>query len=289
MREITTLKLRKMKQDGTKLVMVTAYDYAAARLAEEAGVDLILVGDTLGMVVLGYDTTLQVTLEDMIHHLKPVVRGTRRVMVVGDLPFMSYQVSPEQAVVSAGRLVQEGGAQAVKLEGGAAVVPAISRITAAGIPVLGHLGFTPQSVHQLGGAIFQGKTAAKARGLLEDALRLEDAGVCAVVLELVPWEAAELISRRLTVPTIGIGSGPACDGQVLVYHDLLGLNPEIRLKHNKVFAEIGKLTSAALGAYAAEVRSGQFPAEEHTRRMDPAAWRELQESAGMTRPEGGRP
>ncbi len=288
MREMTALKLRKMKRDGTKLVMVTAYDYAGARLAEAAGVDLILVGDSLGVVVLGYETTLQVTLEDMLHHLKPVVRGTQRAMIVGDLPFLSYQVSAEQAVLNAGRLLQEGGAQAVKLEGAAAVTPTVRRITEAGIPVFGHLGFTPQAVHSLGGAIFQGKTAAKARQLLEDALRLEDAGACGIVLELVPWEAAALISGRLTVPTIGIGSGPACDGQVLVYHDLLGLNPEVQLKHNKVYAPIGKMTVAAIGNYAAEVRSGQFPTAAHTRRMEAAALQELEQSGVSADRTGGK-
>ncbi len=275
MREITTAKLLKLKRDGQKIVMVTAYDASAARLADTAAVDLILVGDTLGMVMLGYENTLAVTMDDMVHHLKAVVRGSRRAMVVGDLPFMAYQVSPEQAMVNAGRIIQEGGAQAVKLEGGTPVLPAVKRITTAGIPVFGHLGFTPQSINQFGGAVFQGKTPDKAAKLLEEALRLEDAGVCGLVLELVPWEVAEIITERLTVPTIGIGSGPACDGQVLVYHDLLGLEPAVLLKHTKRYAEAGELIQAALGRYAAEVRAGVFPTEANTRRMDPAELEEF--------------
>jgi 3-methyl-2-oxobutanoate hydroxymethyltransferase len=275
MSEITCLKLRKMKESREKIVMITAYDYPGAKLVEEAGVDVVLVGDSLGVVVLGYENTLAVTMEDMIHHTKAVSRGVKRAMVVGDMPFLSYQVSVEQAVANAGRFLQEAGAQAVKLEGGTEIIPAVNKIVAAGIPVFGHLGFTPQSVNQIGGAIFQGKTAIKARKLLEDALRLEDAGVAGIVLELVPWEVAELISDRLTIPTIGIGSGPACDGQVLVYHDLLGLNRDFNPKHNKIFAPVGETVIEAVREYAAEVRSLRFPTEANTRRMEPAEYEEL--------------
>lgn len=267
MAEITTLKLLKMKQAEEKIVMVTAYDYTSAKLVEAAGVDLILVGDSLGMVMLGYRDTLAVTMEEMLHHTKTVVRASKRAMVIGDLPFMSYQVSTEQAITNAGRMLQEGGAQAVKLEGGAAVAPAIARITAAGIPVFGHLGFTPQSVNQLGGAIFQGKTAASARRLLEEALRLEDAGICGLVLELVPLEVAELITNRLHIPTIGIGSGAKCDGQVLVFHDFLGMNQEFRPRHNKVFAEVGELIRQGVADYATAVRAGSFPTVAHTKSL----------------------
>lgn len=275
MSEITTLKLRKMKEAGQKIVMVTAYDYPGARFADAAGVDVVLVGDSLGMVVLGYENTLAVTMEDMIHHTKAVSRGVTRAMVVGDMPFLSYQLSKEAAVANAGRFLQEAGAQAVKLEGGASVVPTITRIVETGIPVFGHLGFTPQSVNQIGGAIFQGKTAQKASKLLEDALRLEDAGIRGVILELVPWEAAELISNRLTVPTIGIGSGPCCDGQVLVYHDLLGFNRDFRPLHNKVYVEIGQTIEQAIRDYATDVRDGRFPTEANTKRMEPGEWEEL--------------
>jgi 3-methyl-2-oxobutanoate hydroxymethyltransferase len=288
MSRITTVKLRRMKLENRKITMLTAYDYLGAKLVDEAGVDLILVGDSLGMTVLGYENTLAVTMEDMIHHTRAVVRGTKNAMVVADMPFMSYQVSPEQALINAGRLVQEAGANAVKLEGGTELAATVSRITGAGIPVFGHLGFTPQSVQQLGGAFFQGKTAEKAGKLLEDALRLEDAGACGVVLELVPWEAAEWLTGRLQIPTIGIGSGPACSGQVLVYHDLLGLNPEFRPKHNKVYAETSDIIRGAVTDYITEVREGRFPAEIHTRRMEPEEYALLNQMRQSSTTEGER-
>ncbi|HEY8463155.1 MAG TPA: 3-methyl-2-oxobutanoate hydroxymethyltransferase [Bacillota bacterium] len=269
MSRITTATIRKLKRDGQKIVMLTAYDYPSAKLVDTAGVDLILVGDSLGMTVLGYENTVAVTMEDMIHHTKAVVRGAKNALVVADLPFMSYQVSPALAVANAGRLLQEAGAQAVKLEGGAEYAETVAQIVTAGIPVFGHLGFTPQSVHQLGGAFFQGKTAAQGGKLVDVALRLEAAGICGLVLELVPWEVAAAITERLKVPTIGIGSGPACDGQVLVFHDLLGFNPEFRPRHNKVYAEMGPLVSAAVCQYCSEVREGKFPETAHTRRMAP--------------------
>lgn len=249
--------------------MVTAYDFSGAKLVDAAGVDVILVGDSLGMTVLGYENTLAVTMEDMIHHTKAVVRGAQNALILTDMPFMSYQISETTAITNAGRLLQEGGAQAVKLEGGGEVAGTIAKIVTAGIPVCGHLGFTPQSVNQTGGAFFQGKTATQAVKLVEDALRLEDAGICALVLELVPWEVAEAITGRLGIPTIGIGSGPACDGQVLVFHDLLGFNPEFRPKHNKIYADLGAAVSTAVREYCSEVREGRFPEEIHTRRMTP--------------------
>lgn len=276
MSELTIQKLKQMKASGQKLVMVTAYDYPSARWAEAAGVDLILVGDSLGVVVLGYPDTLAVTMDEMVHHTKAVVRGVTQTMVIADMPFMSYQTDQATALANAGRFLQQAGAQAVKLEGGSpAMVATVARLTEIGIPVLGHLGFTPQSTNQLGGPGFQGKTASQAAQLLEAALQLEAAGIFGLVLELVPWEVAELITARLKVPTIGIGSGPACDGQVLVYHDLLGLNPELKLKHNRVFAEGGQLLQQGLADYAAAVRQGEFPTAAHTRRMEPAEYQEL--------------
>lgn len=269
MGQMTTATLRRMKKTGQKVVMVTAYDFPSARLADQAGVDQILVGDSLGMAVLGYQNTLAVTMEDMLHHTRAVVRGTKNAMVVTDMPFMSYQVTEAAAVSNAGRLVQEAGAQAVKLEGGAEHADIVAKIVTAGIPVVGHLGFTPQSIHQFGGAFFQGKTVKKAVKILEDALRLEDAGICSLVLELVPWEVAEAITARLTIPTIGIGSGPACDGQVLVYHDLLGFGADFQPKHNKSYAQLGPLVSEAIQKYSQEVRSVQFPEAVHTKRMEP--------------------
>ncbi|HHZ19374.1 MAG TPA: 3-methyl-2-oxobutanoate hydroxymethyltransferase [Firmicutes bacterium] len=264
----TTLKkIREAKATGEKLTMITAYDYPGAQLAEAAGVDMILVGDSLGNVVLGYETTLPVTMDDMVHHTKAVARGNKTALVVADMPFLSYQVSIEEAVKNAGRLMQEGGAHAVKLEGGRDVVPIVRRLTSAGIPVMGHLGFTPQSVHQLGGFLMQGKSAQAAKDLLDDAKALEEAGAFAVVLELVPAEVAAAITRRLNIPTIGIGSGPACDGQVQVFHDVLGLNASFTPRHAKRYAELYAVGSRALSEYVAEVRSGQFPGPEQTRQM----------------------
>jgi 3-methyl-2-oxobutanoate hydroxymethyltransferase len=286
MKPVTTAKLRQMKAAGQKIVMITAYDYPGAKLVDQAGVDVILVGDSLGMVVLGYENTLAVTVADMIHHTKAVNRGRQNAMVVTDMPFMSYQVSTEQALINAGRLVQEGGAQAVKLEGGAEVAEAVTKITGAGIPVFGHLGFTPQSINRFGGAFFQGKTAEKAVNLIEDALRLEDAGICGLVLELVPGEVAAEITGRLTVPTIGIGSGVACDGQVLVYHDLLGFNRDWQPSHSKLYAETGQLIATAVQNYIHEVREAKFPAEQHTKRMESEEYRLLVELLHPSGQEG---
>ena len=231
---ITELKV--MKQRREKIPMLTAYDYPTARLVEQAGVPIILVGDSLGMVVLGYDSTVPVTMEDMIHHAKAVVRGTERAIVVADMPFMTYQVSTEEALRNAGRLIKETGATAVKLEGGQEVAETVRRLTAAGIPVMGHLGLTPQSVNQLGGYRLQGKTPAAAVKLLHDAKALEDAGAFAVVLETIPARVAECVTARLAIPTIGIGAGPFCDGQVQVIHDFLGIFQDFVPRHAKQYA-----------------------------------------------------
>lgn len=262
--KVTTLTLQEMKKKGEKITMLTAYDYPMAELLDEAGVDTILIGDSLGMVVLGYRDTLAVTLEDMIHHGRAVARAAKRAMVIIDLPFMTYQISREQAMASAGRAIQETGAQAVKLEGGREVTEAVNGITGAGVPVLGHLGLTPQSVGQLGGFKVQGKDVATARKLLDDALALEEAGAFGVVLECVPWPLAKLVTERLSIPTIGIGAGPYCDGQVLVYHDVMGLYTGHRPKFVKQYAKARQEMMSGVGSYLKEVREGLFPTDEHS-------------------------
>jgi 3-methyl-2-oxobutanoate hydroxymethyltransferase len=254
----TTLRdLQTMKTKGERIAMVTAYDHPSARLADRAGADVLLVGDSLGMVVHGHPTTLPVTLDDMVRHASAVVRGSERALVVGDLPFLTY-ASEADAVASARRLMQEAGVQAVKLEGGAPVAASVRRLTELGVPVMGHLGFTPQAQHQLGLRV-QAKEAASARKLLEDALLLEACGAFAVVLELVPAPLAEEVSKRLRIPTIGIGAGAGCDGQVQVWHDLLGLHDGKPPRHAKRYAEIGAAIETALKAYVADVRGGAFP------------------------------
>lgn len=258
--KVSIADLARKKQQGSKIVMVTAYDYPFACLVDQSGVDIVLVGDSLGMAELGYETTLPVTLEIMLHHTKAVRRGTERALLIADMPFLSYQVNPDEAVRNAGRLLQEGGAEAVKLEGGAPVAPAIRRIVDAGIPVVGHLGFTPQSVNQIGVRI-QGKDEAGAQRILEDALTVQEAGASAVVLELVPQILAAQITEKLDIPTIGIGAGPDCDGQVLVINDLLGLRSGdyIPFRHVKEYAHLGDDILRALRAFRKEVEDGQFP------------------------------
>ncbi len=260
---ISIPKLHERKASGRKITMVTAYDYPTARLVEKAELDMILVGDSLGMVVLGYDSTVPVTVEEMLHHIKAVVRGTRRAFVLGDMPFMSYQASVEQAVTNAGRLIKEGGCDGVKLEGGRNMVPQIQGLCRAGIPVCAHIGLTPQTATSLGGFKVQGKDAASARELLEDALALEKAGAFMVVLECVPDMLAREISRALTIPTIGIGAGGECDGQVLVYHDLLGLFDRFTPKFVKQYERLDEAIVSALREYADEVEQGIFPGQEH--------------------------
>ncbi|MDW7652143.1 MAG: 3-methyl-2-oxobutanoate hydroxymethyltransferase [Bacillota bacterium] len=267
-KRVTTLTLSEMKRNGEKITMATAYDYPSAKVVDEAGIDMILVGDSLGMVVLGYENTLSVTLAEMIHHGKAAVRGAKRSMVVIDLPFMTYQVSKEEAVRNAGRAVQETGAPAVKLEGGKEMAKTVEKIVRAGIPVIGHIGLTPQSVGQMGGFIVQGKDERMARQLIKDALALEDAGVCSIVLEAVPRQLAALITEKLTVPTIGIGAGAECDGQVLVYHDILGLQNELRPKFVKQFGSFYTPMADAMRTYGQEVKNGTFPSLEHTFTMD---------------------
>ena len=260
---VTVRDLRGMRRRGRPIVMLTAYDYLTALAADEAGVPVILVGDSLGTTALGLDSTVRVTLAAMLHHTQAVARGARRAMLVADLPFMSYQPSAELAVANAGRLLQEGGATAVKLEGGRAVAPTVRRIVEAGIPVMGHLGLTPQAVHQLSGYRVQGRTAAEAARLLEDALALQEAGAFALVLELVPgWLAAE-ITAALRVPTIGIGAGPGCSGQVQVIADLLGLDPAASPRHARRYAELGAAMREGIARYRADVEEGRFPGAEH--------------------------
>jgi len=274
-KKITLHTLRARKERGEPITMLTAYDYPTALAVDRAGVDVILVGDTLGMVVLGYDTTLPVTMEDMLHHCKAVARGAKTSHLIGDMPFMSYQVSTAEAVRNAGRFLQEGGMEAVKMEGGRQMAGTIEAIVEAGIPVMGHLGLTPQSVNLLGGWKTQGKTAEAARRLVEDAHILEEAGCYAIVLEAIPDRVAELISHRLTVPTIGIGAGAGCDGQVLVLHDLLGLYDRFTPKFVKQYANLHAEISHALSEYLAEVRTHRFPAAEHSHTIEDAEFRLL--------------
>lgn len=267
----TVPSLLKMKQDGTKISMVTAYDYTTASIVESAGIDMILVGDSLGMTMMGYEDTLPVTMDDMIHHTRCVTRGAKNTFVVGDMPFLSYQASVEEAVHNAGRFMKEGRAQAVKLEGGARVCPQIKAITEASIPVCAHLGLTPQSVNAFGGFKVQGKNEKTARQLIEDARAIEAAGAFMVVLECVPARLAALISENLSIPTIGIGAGSGCDGQVLVCQDLLGMTPGgFKPKFVRRFAELGEAMKNAFRSYDEEVKSGAFPAQEHTFRIDDA-------------------
>ncbi len=263
-KRVSITDLKAMKKRREKIPMFTAYDYPSAKLVEEAGIPLILVGDTLGMVVLGYDSTLPVTMDEMLHHVKAVVRGSRQAHVIADMPFMSYQTGPEEALRNAGRMLKEGGAQSVKLEGGVRVAETVRVIVEAGIPVMGHLGLTPQSIHQLGGYKVQGKTPAAAVKLVNDAVALEQAGVFAIVLECVPAQLAREITNRVSVPTIGIGAGPDCDGQVQVFHDLLGLFTDFMPKHAKRYAEVGQSVIGAVRAYANDVREGRFPTEKES-------------------------
>lgn len=277
MARISIHKLREWKANGQRFAMMTAYDYPGARLLEQAGVPVLLVGDTLGSVVLGYDSTVPVTIEDILHHTRPVVRATEKAIVVADMPFMSYQANADDAVRNAGRLLQEGGATAVKLEGGSRVAPLVHRMVDAGIPVMGHLGLTPQSLNQFGGHKVQAKTPAAAAKLLNDAQALEAAGAFAVVLEVIPAPLANMVSDRLAIPTIGIGAGPDCDGQVQVFHDLLGIYDDRRvLKHTRRYAVLGETIREAVREYVADVESGAFPTEANSFPMDAGA---LQEAA----------
>jgi 3-methyl-2-oxobutanoate hydroxymethyltransferase len=261
---ISIADLLAFKRQSRKFSVITAYDVSSAAIADRAGAPVLLVGDSLGMVVLGYETTLPVTLDDMVRHSAAVVRGRTRSLVVADLPFLSYS-TPDMAMASAGRLMQEAGVQAVKLEGGGVIAPTVRHLVQFGIPVMGHLGYTPQSTHQIGLKV-QGKDVETARQLLLDALALEAAGAFAIVLELIPAPLAEAISKRLTIPTVGIGAGPGCDAQVQVWHDLLGIGPHTP-RHAKRFAELGELMADAIRAYCEEVEAGAFPTEANSSRI----------------------
>lgn len=259
----TVSTILEQKKNGEKITMLTAYDYSTAKLIDEAGINSILIGDSLGMVMLGYEDTLSVTMEDMIHHTKAVTRGAKNALVIADMPFMSYQTSVYDAVVNAGRLIKEGGAQAVKLEGGATVCEQIRAITNASIPVMGHIGMTPQSVNAFGGFKVQGKSEEAARKIIEDAKAIEEAGAFGIVIECVPAKLSKLISEVVSIPTIGIGAGAGCDGQVLVYQDMLGMFSDFTPKFVKKFADVGTIMNTAFKAYIDEVKSGSFPSEEH--------------------------
>lgn len=274
-KKVTTTSLRQKKAKAEPITMLTAYDYPTALAEDQAGIDVILVGDSLAMVVLGYQNTLPVTMDEMLHHSRAVARGAKYALLIGDMPFMSYQASTESAVRNAGRFLQEGGMEAVKLEGGRERLDAVRAISGAGIPVMGHLGLTPQSVNQLGGFRPQGRSATAAKRLLEDALLLEGAGCFSLVLESVPGRLAELVSRQLTIPTIGIGAGSGCDGQVLVTHDLLGLFDRFTPKFVKKYADFHGEMQRAFGEYIADVENRAFPAAEHTVDMDEAEWQQL--------------
>jgi 3-methyl-2-oxobutanoate hydroxymethyltransferase len=273
-KKVTTLTFRQKKERGEPITMLTAYDYPTALAMDKAGVDSILVGDSLAMVVLGYENTLPVTMEEMLHHSRAVARGAKSALLIGDMPFMSYQVSVEEAR-NAGRFLQQGGMDAVKLEGGRERADAIRSITSAGIPVMGHLGLTPQSVNQLGGFRTQGKTAIAAKRLVEDALILEEAGCFSIVLEAVPARLAELISKKISIPTIGIGAGVGCDGQVLVTHDLLGLFDRFTPKFVKKYANFHQEMQKAFSDYIDDVETKRFPSSEHIVEMDDREWNTL--------------
>ncbi|MCZ8512977.1 3-methyl-2-oxobutanoate hydroxymethyltransferase [Paenibacillus filicis] len=266
---VTTAKLRKMKEDGKPITVITAYDYPSAMLAEQAGVEVILVGDSLGNVVLGYDSTIPVTLDDMIYHSKAVTRAAKSSFVVTDMPFMTYHGSLDTALRNGARIMQEGLAKALKLEGGAEIVPAVQALVQAGIPVMAHVGLTPQSIHQIGGYKVQGKNSAQAKKLLDDAKALEQAGAFAIVLELITEQLAEQVTKQLSIPTIGIGAGAGCDGQVLVFHDVLGYGADLHPKRFvKTYANIGEQIRAGIQSYVEDVRERRFPGPEHSFQME---------------------
>ncbi len=279
-KKVTTALFRKKKERGEPITMLTAYDYPTALAEDRAGIDSILVGDSLGMVVLGYQNTLPVTMDDMLHHARAVSRGATYALLIGDMPFMSYQASTEEAVRNAGRFLQEAGMEAVKLEGGRERLEAVRAIVGAGIPVMGHLGLTPQSINQLGGYRPQGKSASAAQRLFEDAVLLEEAGCFSLVLESVPARLAERISQKLSIPTIGIGAGVGCDGQVLVTHDLLGLFDRFTPKFVKKYADFHTEMQHAFTDFIADVENRSFPGPEHSVEMDEAEWKQLMKEIG---------
>jgi 3-methyl-2-oxobutanoate hydroxymethyltransferase len=266
---------KEMKEKGEKFAMLTAYDYATAKIVDEAGIPLILVGDSLGNVVLGYETTIPVSMSDMLRHAGAVVRGVKNALVVGDMPFMTYQISLEEALRNAARFIQEAGTGAVKLEGGVTVAGTVRRIVECGIPVMGHIGLTPQSINQLGGRKIQGKTPEVARALMDDAIALEQAGAFAVVLETVPAPLAALITRKINIPTIGIGAGPGCDGQVQVIHDILGFSRGFVPKHAKQYVNLSEIIQKAVTSYREEVGRGDFPTEKESFPLEDSVLAEL--------------
>ena len=276
---VTISDIRGMKEKGEKIAMLTAYDYSTAKLMDEAGIPIILVGDSLGMVTLGYETTIPVTMDEMIHHTKAVVRGATHALVVGDMPFMTYHVSVEDALRNAARFIQEGGAQAVKLEGGETVADKVKRMVECGMPVLGHIGLTPQSVHQFGGFKVQGRTPEAAVRLLNDARALDEAGVFGIVLETVPAPLSKLITETVNVPTIGIGAGPHCDGQVQVVNDILGLFTDFVPKHAKQYAVLYDVIKGAVSDYISEVQEQTFPTSKQSYTMDESIVAELARSS----------
>jgi 3-methyl-2-oxobutanoate hydroxymethyltransferase len=273
---VTITEIKEMKQRKEKIPMLTAYDYVTAKMVDEAGVPLILVGDSLGMVMLGYESTIPVTMEEMIHHTKAVVRGAKKALIIGDMPFMTYHISASDALHNAARFIQEGGAQGVKLEGGEVVTEQVRRLADCGIPVMGHIGLTPQSIHQLGGFKVRGKAAEEAKKLLNDARILEEAGAFAIVLECTPAPLSKLITQKLTIPTIGIGAGPDCDGQVQVISDMLGLYTEFVPRHAKQYARLAGEIKTAVSSYISEVKSLSFPTMEQSYTMDESLIKQLE-------------
>ena len=273
---VTINEIKEMKGRKEKIPMLTAYDYVTAKIVDEADVPLILVGDSLGMVMLGYESTIPVTMEEMIHHTKAVVRGAKKSLIIGDMPFMTYHVTVSDALYNAARFIQEGGAQSVKLEGGEIVAEKVRRLVECGIPVMGHIGLTPQSVHQLGGFKVRGKAAEEAKKLLNDARILEEAGAFAIVLECTPAPLSKLITEKLSIPTIGIGAGPDCDGQVQVVSDILGLYTEFVPKHAKQYARLAGEIRTAVSSYVSEVKSLSFPTMEQSYTMDASLIKQLQ-------------
>ena len=282
-KKVTAMDLFSYKERGEKIAMITAYDYPSAKLADEIGADCILVGDSLGMVVLGYENTLPVTMADMLHHCKAVARGAKSPLLIGDMPFLSYQASTTDAIINAGRLLAEGGMGAVKLEGGREQACTIRAIVDAGIPVMGHIGLTPQSVHKLGGFRPRGRTSDEAMGILEDAIALQEAGCFALVLESVPVELSRLIGQTIGIPVIGIGAGVECDGQVLVLHDAVGLTDTYQPKFTRKFVETRQTMADGLAMYIAAVKDGSFPAEDHTVHMKDLVYQDLLEEMKIHR------
>lgn len=279
MANVTIKTLLKMKERGERIAMMTAYDYPTAKLLDEAGLHVLLIGDSLGMVVQGNTTTIPVTLDDIVYHTRMVRRGAEHALIVSDMPFLTPHGTPEDVLQKAGRLMQEGGAHAVKIEGGKELASIVSRLVTAGIPVMGHIGLTPQSVHALGGFSVQGRTVASAQRMLEDAMALEEAGAFAIVLEMVPAEVAQWISSKLCIPTIGIGAGSFCDGQVLVFHDAMGFTSGYIPKHNKAYANLADTIAVAARDYVREVANGSFPGEAQTVHLKPEELDKLFHSA----------